>query len=138
MYGSNHGVNRPNPATWMYEKLMRGETLHVVSDIYENPLYNIQCSQALWEILRRKTGGIVHLAGAETVNRHGFALKLASVFGLDKNLIVPVESSYFPEIAPRPRNTSFVTERMSRELGLKPLTVEQGLKLMKADMRVVA
>lgn len=138
MYGWNHGVNRPNPATWMYEKLLRGETIRVVDDVFENPLYNISCAKALWAVVKTKLPGIIHLAGADSVNRHEFALTLAKVFGLDKKLIRRVKSSYFPEIAARPKNTSFLTRRMSEELGVKPLKLAEGLRLMKAAMGIKA
>lgn len=138
MYGWNHGVNRPNPATWMYEKLLRGEKLQVVDDVHENPLYNVQCAQALWAAVKIKLPGVLHLAGADAVNRHQFALTLAEVFGLDRKLIVAVKSSFFPEIAQRPKNTCFLTRRMSGELGIKPLKLSEGLRLMKASMGIKA
>lgn len=136
MYGWNHPVCRPNPATWIFEKLLRGETVHLVDDVHENPLYNLQCGHALWEIIKRKPGGVFHLAGGEIVNRYEFALSLAKVFGLDKSLLVPVQSSFFPSIAPRPKNTTFDTRRMEKELGIKPLTVEEGLLSMKSRMKI--
>ncbi|MBI4375860.1 MAG: SDR family oxidoreductase [Elusimicrobia bacterium] len=138
MYGWNHVVTRPNTATWIYDKLLKGESLKLVDDVYENPLYNIQCARALWACVERKPGGVFHLAGKDTLNRHEFGLKLAGVFGLDASLIEAVDSSHFPSIAPRPPNTSFVTERMERELGVSPMTVEQGLAAMKDSMEIVA
>lgn len=131
MYGWNHPTGRPNPATWLLDKLRRGEVVHMVDDVYENPLYNLQCGEVLWQVIVRKAAGTIHLAGGEIVNRYEFASKLATVFKLERALIKPVDSSFFPDIAPRPRNTSFVTERMERELGIKPLSLEQGLQLMR-------
>lgn len=136
MYGWNHIVGRPNPATWIFDKLMRGEKLHLVNDVFENPLYNRQCAEALWRILDKRSQGVLQLAGGEIISRYGFGMALAKVFDLDGSLIVSVDSSYFPDIAPRPKNTSFVTERMSRELGVKPLTVAEGLSAMKSHMAI--
>jgi dTDP-4-dehydrorhamnose reductase len=134
MYGWNRVVTRPNPATWIHEKLMRGEAVELVDDVRENPLYNIQCGRALWAALRRQPKGIIHLAGKDTINRWQFGLKVAEVFGLDKSLIKRVCSSRFPSIAARPPNTSFKTARMRRELGIEPMTVEEGLRDMKTHM----
>lgn len=130
MYGWNHPAGRPNPATWLLDKLRQREVVHMVGDVYENPLYNLQCGEALWQVVERKPAGIIHVAGGEAVNRYEFALKLAAAFGLDGTQIKRVDSSFFPTIAPRPRNTSFLTERMEHELGIKPLTLGQGLQLM--------
>lgn len=134
MYGWNAPMNRLNPATWVMGKLLKKEPVHMVTDVYENPLYNRQCGEAVWEVIRKKCRGTIHLAGADVVNRYEFARTLADVFELDASLIEPVESAFFPSIAPRPKNTSFVTERMEKELGLKPLRVREGLRLMRAEM----
>ena len=134
MYGWNHIVTRPNPATWIYDKLIRGEAVQLVTDVYENPLFNLQCGRALWAVAEKKPAGIFHLAGKTVVNRHQFGLKLAEVFGLDAALIKPVDSSFFPEITPRPKNTSFSIRRMEDELGVAAMTLEAGLREMKATM----
>lgn len=136
MYGWNHAVTRPNPATWIYEKLMRGEAVDLVDDVTENPLYNIECGRLLWAIAAKRPAGIVHAAGKDAVNRWQFALKVAEVFGLDATLIRRVPSSHFPSIAARPPNTTLDTRRMARELGIKPLKLEDGLRAMKAAMRI--
>jgi dTDP-4-dehydrorhamnose reductase len=134
MYGWNRAATRPNPATWIYEKLLKGEAVELVDDVRENPLYNLQCGRALWAALRKKPAGIVHLAGKGVVNRWQFGLKVAEAFGLDASLIKRVDSSRFPSIAARPPDTSFVTTRMEKELGIKPMTLEEGLRDMKARM----
>lgn len=138
MYGWNHIVARPNTVTWIYDKLIRGEKIEVVDDIYENPLFNHQCGHALWNAVRKRPGGVFHLAGKDAVSRYQFALKIAKAFELDAALIRRVGSAAFPDIAPRPQNTSFVTERMEGELGVRPMSLDEGLRAMKADMGVKA
>lgn len=137
MYGWNHPTGRVNPATWLIGKLRQGETVRMVDDVYENPLYNLQCGEALWRIVEKGLSGVFHLAGGEVLNRYQFALNVASAFGLDGSLIRSVDSSDFPDIAARPRNTSFVTTRMEKELGIEPLSTEDGLRLMRDHPRVI-
>jgi len=136
MYGWHHAVNRPNPVTWIYEKLLKGEAVKLVDDVWENPLYNIQCGRTLWSILEKRPSGIFHLAGGEKVNRWELGIRVASVFGLDQDLIERVDSSAFPAIAKRPKDTSFVTKKVEEELGITPLSMTEGLEAMKASMGV--
>jgi dTDP-4-dehydrorhamnose reductase len=138
MYGWNHQVTRPNTATWIYDKLLRGEEVEMVDDVTENPLYNIQCGHALWSVARHKPHGVIHAAGKDPANRYEFALAVAEVFGLDAGLVKRVDSRRFPGIAPRPHNTTLCTRRMESELGVRPLTLREGLKAMKAAMKVKA
>ena len=134
MYGWNRTVTRPNPATWIYEKLLRGEAVELVDDVWENPLYNHQCGQALWAVLRKRPSGVFHLAGRDSVNRWQFGLAVAKAFGLDSSLVKRVDSSRFPGIAKRPPNTTFRTTRMEKELGVRALPLAEGLAAMKKDM----
>lgn len=136
MYGWNHSVCRPNPATWIFEKLMRGEGISMVDDVYENPLYNLACGEVLWALIRKKSPGIFHAGGSESINRYRFALKVAKIFGLDPKLIKRVKSSHFKSIARRPKNTTFDVRRMKKVLGVKAWSVEEGLRSMKENMRV--
>jgi dTDP-4-dehydrorhamnose reductase len=132
MYGWPHAMGRPNPVTWVVDSLTRGERINVVDDVYENPLHNIQAASAVWRILEREVTGIIHLAGGEPVNRYQLALAVARAFELDASPIRPVPSSFFPHIAPRPRNTTLRTTRMERELGMSPSRLEEGLGSMVA------
>lgn len=138
MYGWNHVVGRPNPATWIYDKLLRGEVVELVDDVTENPLYNVQCGEALWAAIRRKPAGIIHLAGKDAVNRHQFGLAVAKAFGLDASLIKRVKSSRFPGIAPRPPDTTLIVRRMERELSVRAMPLAEGLAAMRKTMAVGA
>ena len=135
MYGWPHATGRPNFVTWLLRELRRKQPLHVVTDVYENPLWVHQLSRAIWEMVERKSHGVFHIAGGEVINRYQFARQAAEVFGLKGSLIRPVRSAFFPSLAPRPRNTSLATRRMERELGIVPLSVEEGLRAMKTQGR---
>jgi dTDP-4-dehydrorhamnose reductase len=58
---------------------------------------------------------------------------VSEVFGLDSARISPVKSSFFPSIAPRPKNTSYSIDKMQKELSVPGMGIRQGLELMKAD-----
>lgn len=133
MYGWNHAETRSNPATWIREKLGRRESVSLVTDVHENPLFNVQCGRALWATIERRPEGIIHFAGADRVDRFQFGLAVAEAFGLDASLLKPVTSAAFPGIAARPPDTTFVLERMERELGVPPMTLRQGLAAMAAE-----
>lgn len=132
MYGWPHPMGRPNMVTWVIDRLTRGDTIPVVDDVFENPLYNVHGGRAIWEILARDIHGIVHLAGRNVVSRFELARLVAEVFDLDASCIRAVSSDYFADIAPRPRNTSFVTARMESDLDIEPLSLGDGLRTMAA------
>jgi dTDP-4-dehydrorhamnose reductase len=132
MYGWHLAQGRTNPVTWLIERLQRGESTHIVTDVYENPIWSHHCAQAIWRAIQLGKAGTFHVGGKDVVNRYDFAKLVAEVFGLDASLLHPVDSRFFPAIAPRPKNTSFVTERMQSELGMEPLSLRQGLERMRS------
>jgi dTDP-4-dehydrorhamnose reductase len=134
MYGWNHQICRPSISTWIYGKLLRGEPISLVNDVYENPLYNIQCGRALWAVVGKRPNGVFHIAGQDVVNRYDFGRQLAATFGLNVDLIQSVKSSFFPDIAPRPPNTTFDTHRMQQDLGVLPLSLAEGFMDMKISI----
>ena len=75
--------------------------------------------------------GIYHTAGKDCVNRYEFTLKIAEVFGLDKSLIKPVTSEIFKQVAKRPKKCCLDVSKAEKDFGIRFLTVEEGLKLMK-------
>lgn len=137
MYGWHFPQGRTNPATWLIDRLTRGERTPMVTDVYENPLLSYHCAEAVWRIIRSGETVIFHIAGKDVVNRYELATMIAREFGLDASLVYPVDSSFFPDIAPRPHNTSFITERMQTDLGMAPLPLAEGLRRMRAQARNV-
>ena len=133
MYGWNYQNERKNSVTWLIEKLQLGENVKMVNDTYTNPLFNIQAARALWQMIDRDNFGVYHIAGKDRINRYEFALKTAEVFGLDKKLIESVPSDYFLGIAKRMPDTTYITTKMENDLGIPPMSLDEGLFLMKKN-----
>jgi len=135
MYGWNHPNERKNPVTWLLEKLQAHENLKMVNDTYTNPLFNIQAAKAIWQIIKRDKSGIYNIAGKDRVNRYEFAVRTAEVFGLDAKLIEPVTSDYFSGIAKRMPDTTYNTKKMECDLGILPMSLDEGLSFMKEHQK---
>lgn len=136
MYGWHNPGERGNWVTAWIRELGQGRSVKVVDDIYSKPLFVKSCAGAIWAVILRDKSDTYHVAGADRITLYDFALKVAGVFGLDETLIEPVASSFFPEIAPRPRDTSYDTAKMERELGMRPIGVVEGLTRMKAERNI--
>lgn len=133
MYGWPYPGGRDNPVTWWLRSLENAEQLKIVDNVYSKPLLATACAEAIWAIIQNDRTGLYHIAGADYLSLYEFALLTARVFGLSRDLVQPVPDTYFSSVlAPRPRDTSYSTEKMERELHLKPVTVLDGLKHMRA------
>lgn len=133
MYGWPFPGGRGNLVTWCIQSLEQGQSIKVVDNVFSKPLWVTACAEVIWAIIQRGCGGVYHVAGADHLSLYEFLVLTARVFGLNADLIEPVPDTYFSSmLAPRPRDTSFSTEKVERELGLKPAKVLDGLKYMKA------
>lgn len=131
MYGWQQTGGRGNPVTWIIDELRNGRQINVVNDIFNNHLYAKQAAEAVWKVIQGKGEKIIYnIAGRECVSRYDLAIKVAKVFNLDASLITPVPNSFFKNIAPRPKNTCFNTNKMEKTLGVRPYMIEEGLREM--------
>jgi len=132
MYGWPYPHGRDNPVTTWIRQLGAGQPVKAVDDRYWQPLYVGDCATLVWRLLQRRCEGVFHIAGPERLTMEEFARQTARVFYLDERLIQPVHSDFFPALAPRPVDTSFVLTKLQREVGLQTLAPAVALTAMKA------
>jgi dTDP-4-dehydrorhamnose reductase len=131
MYGWHSPIERGNWVTNWLRSLRQGQRVKVVDDVGTKPLYALNCAEVIWAVIAGHKTGVYHAAGRDHITLYQFAQVTAEVFGLDASLIDSVPSSYFPEIAPRPKDTSFDTTKMEYDLGVKAWGVRDGLLHMQ-------
>lgn len=131
MYGWNLAVERKNPVTWLIDVLKLGKEIRMVDDIFCNPLFVEDCCSVILKIIALNKEGIFHVGGESEMSRYEFACVIADIFNYDKNLIKSVKNSYFPNISPRPMNTTYCIDKIKNELQIFPLSPWEGLKIMK-------
>lgn len=134
MYGWNYPHERQNIITIALSKLQRGEDMYAYEDVFSNPLLATGCAQAIWTIIMKEEYDVYNIAGKDVVSIYEFVCKAAEIFGLNKNLIKPVTQGFFNELVKRPSNTSYRTDKMEAKLELKPLSLFEGLQIMKNDL----
>ena len=135
LYGWNHPFERPNIVTMTLDKLSRGEKIMAYEDVIINPLYVEDCSEGILRIIENDRYETFNFAGKDRTSIYGLLIKAAEVFGLNKDLIKPVRQGFFNELVKRPKDTSYVTDKMEQELALKPSGIEEGLILMKRQCK---
>lgn len=133
MYGWNNLQERENPLTWQIRILGRNKTpLNMVDDMFNNFLYAHEAAEAIWNAIDCNVNNqTINVAGKDCISRYDFSVKIAKQFDMDSDMITPVKLSFFGNMVPRPKNTCFVTNKMTKLLSQKPLTVAQGLKHAK-------
>jgi dTDP-4-dehydrorhamnose reductase len=132
VYGWGRAI-RPNAATFVYERLSRGETVRIVRDQFSSPTLNTSLSAMLIEIAERELPGIIHAAGATRLNRFDFAVGLAKTFGLDASLIRAIQAKDLQWKARRPTDSSLNVEKAQKLLRSAPLSIESAYEALHRE-----
>lgn len=135
LYGIGKNI-RLNFATWLVEKLSKGELVTIVDDQMGHPTLADDLALAIRKIVELRKTGLYHIVGSECIDRYHFALKLAEVFGFDTNLIKPIGTIDLKQKAPRPLNSSFITKKAKKELDIEMKDVKAGLKTFKCQLEL--
>ncbi len=126
-------THRPNAASFIYAKLSNGDKVSMVNDQYCSPTLNTSLAGMVLEIAERRVPGIMHTAGATRLSRYDFALDVARTFGLDTNLISPIETKRLNWKARRPPDSSLRVTKASGTLSSAPLPIEQALRVLSRE-----
>lgn len=120
--------------SWVVESLKNNSTVRIVTDQYNNPTYIKDLAKGILQAVDANVRGIYNIAGIEILSRYDFTLKIADVFGLDKNLIIPIKTIELNQKARRPLKSGLVIVKAQTEFGYKPGTIIENLYDMKKEM----
>lgn len=135
MYGWNHSFERPNIVTLALSKLLKNEKVFAYDDVRTNALFSGSCAEAVWKVIKENKYDTFNIAGNEIVSIYTLLKKTAEIFELDASLIEPVKQGYFNELVSRPKDTSYRTDKMEKILKVKPLSLSDGLKIMRMSKK---
>jgi len=134
LFGSGRDY-RPNLATWLLAQLSSGKSVNVINSQYASPTLNSHLAKMLLEVAERRITGIIHLAGADRLNRYEFAVRLAREFGFDVGLLIPGAQNTINWYAKRPADSSISIEKGTRLLNTKPITVDDELRAFRVELQ---
>jgi dTDP-4-dehydrorhamnose reductase len=118
-----------NFVTWVMQELKKGKGINIVKDQLNTPTLADNLAELILELIERDETGIFHASGSERISRFDFAIKIAEIFNLNKDLIKPITSDQLNWIAKRPMDSSLDTSKISRIE--KPLNIEDALTKMR-------
>ncbi len=96
------------------------------TDWYCTPFYAPHLAACILDLAGRGATGIYHCAHEGKISRYKFALELVPILGYRSENVHTIERKDIPLKAPRPRDTSLNTEKISQEIGPLP-SMEEAL-----------
>ncbi len=133
VYGALKDMSRSNIVLWAKSALEREQEIKVVSDQWRTPTLAEDLAMGCLLIAMKGKGGVYHISGNEMMSILEIVQQVANFWHLDQNMIRPVISAMLTE-APRPKKTGFIIDKAIKELGYKPHSFSEGLKVLSRQL----
>lgn len=102
---------------WVVDSLTENKPVCVVNDQWNNPTWTVSMARALRLVVEQDAGGLFNYSGRDWLHRLDFALMIADIFHLDKDLISPITTSELNQAAKRPLKSGLITTLIEEKLG---------------------
>ncbi|MEE9289034.1 MAG: dTDP-4-dehydrorhamnose reductase [Bacteroidota bacterium] len=133
LYGTGRRIKQ-NFALRLLELLQKRMPITVADDQVGCPTLVDDLAYGIVKVVERDKEGIYHISGSELISRYDFAVKLADVFELDASCLKAEKTARLKQIAERPLMSGFITLKAESELGLRTMSAQQGLQMLKSQV----
>lgn len=131
-YGWSSG-RKLSSGEWLYRALANGQEITTFDDFFFTPMYVVDFVERMWALIGRRACGIVHVAGADRLSKHDFAMALAAAAGFSTGAMRRGRIEDAGLLADRPRDMSLASRRLGELAGLKAPACRDGLRRFVAD-----
>ncbi|HZQ91046.1 MAG TPA: SDR family oxidoreductase [Terriglobales bacterium] len=121
------GAKKPNLAELVFRRLGQGSAMTGYADVIFTPLPVWTLSEIMLCAIGRSLAGIWHVASADACSKYEFCRRLARQFGFDPGLVRPVSVDSAGLRAPRPKNASLNTAKITAALGRPMPAIDEGI-----------
>ena len=119
---------------WVVDSLAAKKTINIVDDQWNNPTWTEALADVIERVIDKRLLGTYHYGGDRVMNRYEFAHIIADIFELDASLIKPIKTVELNQDAPRPLKSGLKTDKIEKELGIRPKSVETCLKEIRNQL----
>jgi dTDP-4-dehydrorhamnose reductase len=127
IYGPVYNQMKPTFLHWVKNNLEQQQPIKVVTDQLRTPTFVVDICRGIESIILQKAMGDFHLAGAEIFSPHQMAIKVAQIFQLNENLIIPANAQSFIEPIRRAKKSGLRIDKAEKLLNYHPISFREGL-----------
>lgn len=130
VYGIVEDMSRTNIILWVKKSLENNQEIRVVTDQWRSPTLAEDLAMGCWKIISLNKQGVFNISGKDFLSPYEMAIQTAEYFKLNKQLILPADSSNFSQPAKRPPRTGFILDKAYRELNYEPRSFLEGIEIL--------
>jgi dTDP-4-dehydrorhamnose reductase len=130
--GEVYGNYPDNFVKHILDSLLYGQKLELARDMYFSPIYLDDVAQAVCLLAKENMSGLYDLAGPERISHYEMGIRIARVFGLKEDLLVPLSMEEMGFTVRMPKDLSMDISKLGALIKIKG--IEEGLEAMKKAM----
>jgi len=124
-----------NFGQWLINKLIAKEKVRIITDEYSSPIIADDFARSILHIIKHNAKGIFHAAPKLQISRYDFSIKLAKSLNLPFELIEPVSNKELGRDVDTGSNKCLNSEKLSKNLNYRFLTLDESLDLLKIQFK---
>jgi dTDP-4-dehydrorhamnose reductase len=130
-WGPNY---RQSFSDFLLSSLKNGENLYLFTDVFFTPIIIERLVNVTHLLLKNGEKGIFNVVGDERISKYTFGKKLARFFGLNLNLIKPINFADKEGLVQRPLDMSMSNNKVSTALNFNLGGLEEHFEIMKKQV----
>ncbi|QPH41177.1 SDR family oxidoreductase [Pedobacter endophyticus] len=134
VYGITSDMSRSNIVLWAKGALEKGLPINVVNDQWRMPTLAEDLAEACLLAVEKQANGIYHISGKDYMSIADLVRKVADYWALDQSIVTEVTSVGLNQTARRPMKTGFILDKAINDLGYRPHSFEEGLKVVDGQI----
>lgn len=119
----------------LIKSLTEGKKLSIVTDQIGSPTYVGILTKTIVYLVEKGCSGVYNVTGSQALDRYHFALLIARVFRLNKDLIRPTTTDKINQAAKRPLKAGLKIDKVQKILPFRLPNAREGLEMMKARIQ---
>jgi dTDP-4-dehydrorhamnose reductase len=127
-WGSPH---KPSLSDWALAGLRSSSVVRGFTDVFFSPILVNDLADRIEALATLPAAGILHVGGADRLSKYAFVRELARMFRLPVDLVRSSTVQDAELAAPRPRNMSLTSDKLSRYVRTGPPAVTDGLARLR-------
>ena len=125
---TRHGLSF---SEWVLDGLKNQKKMTMFTDVQFSPISTYCFSKVIESCIKNRLNGLYHAGGKDILSKFEFALKVAAVYGLSTNCIVPVMMGDVHLTAPRPNNMALDSSKLSKTLDINMPDIQTSISIWK-------
>ena len=134
VYGIVSDMSRSNIVLWAKGALESNKPINVVNDQWRMPTLAEDLADGCLLVVEKGAQGVFNISGKDMMSVSELVAEVADYWKLDKSMMNEISSASLNQKAKRPVKTGFILDKAINELGYKPRSFHEGLKILEHQL----